>query len=70
MTLTNYLPQIHLISGVEGVMPVSSVSEKEWKTNIVYASTEATMKDSPLECRRRKHEEKEAAAVARGEIPA
>ncbi|KAF8939515.1 hypothetical protein EDD21DRAFT_360672 [Dissophora ornata] len=40
------------------------------KLNIEYASAEATLKGNPREYRKHKREEEEAAAVARGEIPA
>ncbi|KAF9924282.1 hypothetical protein FBU30_005700 [Linnemannia zychae] len=39
------------------------------KLNIEYASAEATLKGNPREYRKRKREEEDAAAIARGEIP-
>ncbi|KAG0300649.1 hypothetical protein BGZ98_009019 [Dissophora globulifera] len=40
------------------------------KLNIEYASAEATLKGNPREYRKHKRDEEEAAAIARGEIPA
>ncbi|KAF9138020.1 hypothetical protein BG015_002531 [Linnemannia schmuckeri] len=39
------------------------------KLNIEYASAEATLKGNPREFRKRKREEEDAAAIARGEVP-
>jgi hypothetical protein len=39
------------------------------KINLEYASAEATLKGNPREFRKRKREEEDAAAIARGEIP-
>ncbi|KAF9097396.1 hypothetical protein BGX23_008956 [Mortierella sp. AD031] len=39
------------------------------KINIEYASAEATLKGNPREYRKRKREEEDAAAIARGEVP-
>ncbi|KAF9911197.1 hypothetical protein EC991_004421 [Linnemannia zychae] len=39
------------------------------KINLEYASAEATLKGNPREFRKRKREEEDAAAIARGEVP-
>ncbi|KAG0368165.1 hypothetical protein BGX24_002920 [Mortierella sp. AD032] len=39
------------------------------KLNLEYASAEATLKGNPREFRKRKREEEDAAAIARGEVP-